>query len=132
MDEDAFIAHAVALNRTLGSPAYPADETALRGFARASAARSYDPAGAARQLAAARGGFDRRAALRQLAVPTLVIHGTDDPLIRLAGGEDIARHIAKAWLLTIHGMGHDLPDALADILASAIAANTRRANDPCI
>jgi pimeloyl-ACP methyl ester carboxylesterase len=127
VDEDEYLAHSIALNQMLGSPAYPADEAALADFARAAAARAYDPAGAGRQLAAARGGPDRRAALRQLDMPTLVIHGADDPLVKLAGGQDIAAHIPKAWLLTIHGMGHDLPDELADILASAVGANTRRA-----
>jgi pimeloyl-ACP methyl ester carboxylesterase len=127
VDEEAYLAHSLALNRMLGSPGYPADEAALRDFARAAAARAYDPAGAGRQLAASRGGPDRRAALRQLDVPALVIHGADDPLVKLSGGEDIAAHIPKAWLLTIHGMGHDLPDELADIFTSAIAANARRA-----
>jgi pimeloyl-ACP methyl ester carboxylesterase len=126
VDEDGYLAHSIALNRMLGSPAYPADVAALRDFARAAAARAYDPAGAGRQLAASRGGPDRRAALRQLDVPTLVIHGADDPLVKLAGGQDIATHIPKAWLLTIHGMGHDLPDELADIFTNAIAANARR------
>lgn len=126
-DEEAYVAHSIALNTILGSPAYPAENTKLRDFALAAAARAYDPAGGARQLAAARGSPDRRAALCQIDVPTLVIHGADDPLIKLAGGEDIARHIPKAWLLTIHGMGHDLPDELADIFASAVAANARRA-----
>ena len=126
-DEDAYLAHSIALNRMLGSPAYPANETALRDFARAAAARAYDPAGAGRQLAASRGGPDRRASLRRLDVPMLVIPGADDPLVKLAGGQDIAAHIPKAWLLTIHGMGHDLPDELADVFTSAVAANARRA-----
>jgi pimeloyl-ACP methyl ester carboxylesterase len=129
VDEEAHLAHSIALNRMLGSPAYPANEEALRDFARASAARAYSPAGASRQLAASRAGPDRRAALRELDVPTLVVHGADDPLVKLAGGEDIARHVPEAWLLTIHGMGHDLPDTLADVLASTVAANARRATD---
>ena len=124
---DAYMTHAIVLNRAIGSPAYPAPEAALRDFARAAAARAYDPAGAGRQLAAARGAPDRRSALQRLDVPTLVIHGADDPLINLAGGQDIARHIPKAWLLTIHGMGHDLPDELADIFTAAVTANARRA-----
>jgi pimeloyl-ACP methyl ester carboxylesterase len=128
-NEEAYVAHSIALNTILGSPAYPVEDARLRDFALAAAARAYDPAGGARQLAAARGSPDRRAALCQLDVPTLVIHGADDPLIKLAGGEDIARHIPKAWLLTIHGMGHDLPDELSDILASAVAANARRTPD---
>lgn len=127
VDEEAYLQHSVALNRILGSPAYPVAEAALREFARKSARRSYNPAGAARQFAAGRCAPDRREALRALDVPTLVIHGAADRLIPLAAGEDIANHVPKAWLLTIQGMGHDLPDELNDMLISAIAANAHRA-----
>ena len=126
-DMEAFVRHSILLNRTLGGPAYPVEDAQLRAFAEASAGRAYDPAGAARQLAASRGASDRRAALGALDIPTLVIHGADDPLIGLIGGEDVARQVPRAWLLTVHGMGHDLPDDLSDLFATSIAANARRA-----
>jgi len=126
VDEEAYLRHTVALNRTLGSPAYPVDEALLREVARRSARRAYDPAGAARQFAVSRCARDRRAALRTLDIPTLVIHGAADRLLPLAAGEDIANQIPKAWLLKIQGMGHDLPAELSDILVSTISANTRR------
>jgi pimeloyl-ACP methyl ester carboxylesterase len=128
IDLEAYLQHSVALNRALGSPAYPVDKSVLREFARQSAHRSYDPAGAARQFAAGRCAPDRREKLRTLDVPTLVIHGAADRLIPLAGGEDIANHIPKAWLLTIKGMGHDLPEELNTILVSTIGANAHRTN----
>ena len=129
VDMPGFLHHSLRLNRALGSPAYPVEEAKLRAFAEASAARSHNPAGAARQLAAGRGAPDRRPALAKLDIPTLVIHGADDPLIGLPGGEDVARAVPKAWLLTVHGMGHDLPDELSELFVSAICANARRAAD---
>jgi pimeloyl-ACP methyl ester carboxylesterase len=126
-DMEAYLAHSVALNRTLGSPGYPTTETDLRAFARRAAERAYYPIGAARQLAAGRGAVDRRAGLRLLSVPTLVIHGADDPLIPAAAGEDVARNVKDAWLLKVGGMGHDLPALLCPLFALSIASNARRA-----
>lgn len=126
-DLDAYLTHSVALNRVLGSPSYPTPEADLRVFAADAARRSYDPAGVARQIAAGRGAADRREGLGRIAVPTLVIHGADDPLIPAEAGEDIARCAPDAWLLRIGGMGHDLPAALCDLFAANVAANARRA-----
>lgn len=127
MDEEGYLLHSIALNRALGSPAYPTPEPDLRAFATKAARRSYNPAGNARQFAAARGGPDRRPALGRLRQPTLVIHGADDPLLTVDGGQDVVRHVPGAWLLVLSGMGHDMPDELTDIFVSTISANTRRA-----
>jgi pimeloyl-ACP methyl ester carboxylesterase len=62
-------------------------------------------------------------------VPTLVIHGADDPLVPAACGEDTARSINGAELKIIPGMGHDLPVELANEIADAIAALARRATN---
>ena len=68
---------------------------------------------------------DRRALLKDVKVPTLVIHGEDDPLVPLPGGRDTADSITGARLLTIPGMGHDLPLALVDTMADAIAEHAK-------
>ncbi len=128
-DREAFLAHQVALNRVLGSPAYPAPEAELRQFAARAADRAWNPAGAARQLAASRGASDRREQLRSLSVPTLVIHGVDDPLLPIENAADIARNIPGAWLLEVNGMGHDLPAELFDLIVGAVTLNRARAND---
>lgn len=127
IDHEGYLAHSVMLNRALGSPDHVTDEDELRAFAATAAARGYDPAGAGRQLAAARAGADRRAALRLLAVPTLVIHGAEDRLIPAVCGEDIARNVRGAWLLTVNGMGHDLPAPLLDLFLATIMVNVARA-----
>lgn len=125
-DREAYLGHQVALNRVLGSPLYPTDESELRAFAAAAADRSYNPAGAARQLAATRGAADRREQLKALSVPALVVHGVDDPLLPVECGRDIAQSLRGAWLLEVDGMGHDLPAGLAPLFVSAIGANCRR------
>lgn len=128
VDRAGYLAHQVALNRLLGSPLYPTPEADLRSMAERVASRSYHPAGAARQMAAGRGSPNRRPALRQVTCPTLVIHGSDDPLMPPVCGQDTADNVPNAWFLRINGMGHDLPDQLTGILAAAIAANCARAN----
>ena len=56
-----------------------------------------------------------------------MIHGADDPLVPLAGGQDTAKHIPGAELKVIAGMGHDIPEALNEEVAEAIAGVARRA-----
>ena len=99
VDREGYLAHQVSLNRTLGSPAYPAPEAELRRMAGLVADRAYYPPGAARQLAAGRGAPDRRPALRKVTCPTLVIHGSNDPLMPPICGLDTADNIPNAWYL---------------------------------
>ncbi|MEE2795154.1 MAG: alpha/beta fold hydrolase, partial [Pseudomonadota bacterium] len=70
---------------------------------------------------------DRRPMLRDIAVPTLVLHGEDDPLVPCEGGRDTAACIPGAKLKTIRGWGHDLPMELVDEVADAIAGHARTA-----
>lgn len=126
-DEEALVAHGVTLARTIGSPAFPATEDRLRERSRALVRRSHYPEGATRHLAAIVADGDRRAMLRQIAVPTLVLHGEDDPLIPVEGGRDTAAHIPGARLVTIPGWGHDLPPELFGRIAGEIAGHARAA-----
>jgi pimeloyl-ACP methyl ester carboxylesterase len=109
--EDA-IDRAVLFNRTVGSPAYPTDETELRDRAVRAFDRAVNPQGVARQLAAAMTTPDRTEDLRRLDLPTLVIHGAEDPVIAVSGGQATAEAIPGAELVVIDGMGHDLPRPL--------------------
>ncbi|HYY22676.1 MAG TPA: alpha/beta hydrolase [Thermoleophilaceae bacterium] len=60
-------------------------------------------------------------------MPTVVIHGRDDPLVRLPAGEATARAIPGAELIVIDGMGHDLPREVWPRVVDAIERNARRA-----
>jgi pimeloyl-ACP methyl ester carboxylesterase len=116
-----------AENRAVfGSPAYPESLRERVAAARSAYHRSHRPAGVARQMQAVIADGSRVARLRMLAVPTLVIHGADDPLIPVAAGRDTAAVIPGARLEVVPGMGHNIPDALAaritDILLRFVRA----------
>ncbi|APZ98993.1 alpha/beta hydrolase [Sphingopyxis sp. QXT-31] len=124
-DPEAMIAYSVRAARVIGSPAYPAAEQRLQRRVRHDFERGWYPQGVARQMAAIVADGDRRAMLATIKAPTLVIHGEADPLVPLAGGKDTAANIPGARLLTIPGMGHDLPLALVDTLADAVVGHAR-------
>lgn len=88
---------------------FPDDEALDRGRAERSFARGLSPAGTGRQLRAILASGSRKERLRNVTAPTLVIHGTVDPLVRPAGGKDTAASIFGAKLLMIERMGHALP-----------------------
>ncbi|MEZ5680697.1 MAG: alpha/beta fold hydrolase [Erythrobacter sp.] len=126
-DEDVLVDHGVMLARTIGSPGYPADEERLRERTRFSVRRSFYPEGPTRHLSAIVADGDRRAMLKDVRVPTLVLHGEDDPLVPVEGGRDTAASIPGAKIKTIPGWGHDLPLELVDEVAGAIAAHAKAA-----
>ena len=122
---DQVIPIGIRVARAIGSPAYPTPEDRLRERIARDYARSFYPEGPARQIAAIMDDGDRRKRLRGVTAPTLVIHGTDDPLVPVEGGRDTAKAIPGAKLHEIPGMGHDLPLELVDEIANAIAAHAR-------
>jgi pimeloyl-ACP methyl ester carboxylesterase len=125
-DQAGYLDHRVAAARLIASPGFPFDEEAQRVQASAEFGRSYNPPGFARQIAAVGAAGDRRARLRAIAAPTLVIHGAQDLLFPLAGGQDTAANISGAELLVIEGMGHDMPAGLNDTFIRTITANAQR------
>jgi pimeloyl-ACP methyl ester carboxylesterase len=127
---EAAVEHTVGVFRTIGSPAYPMDETRIRELAAASYDRSHSRAGIARQLHAVTASGDRTEALHRLRLPATVVHGASDPLIRPVAGRATARAIPGAQLRLIEGMGHDLPRELWPTFADEIAATAARAGAP--
>lgn len=113
--------------RVLGSPAYPADPDEVAAVAAVAFDRGHDPRGVGRQLVAIHASGDRTEAVRTIGVPTLVVHGADDPLITVEGGRATAAAVAGAELLVLPGMGHDLPRQLWPQLADAISRTADRA-----
>lgn len=116
----------VALFREISGPTF--DEAEFRELAIKGFERSYRPDGTARQLAAILASGDRTEALGRLDVPTLVMHGLVDPLVRPSGGVATAKAITNARLLMFNDMGHDLPRSRHGEMIDAIAANAARAN----
>ncbi len=103
------------------------NEARVREQAARSFDRSFYPEGAPRQMAAMFGSGRRSAALAELNVPTLVIHGRDDQLITPSGGFRTAELIPGAHLMFVADMGHDLPEPLWPVLVDAVISHTSRA-----
>jgi pimeloyl-ACP methyl ester carboxylesterase len=115
------IARGVKVWRVIGSPGFPATDEELRAYvARGVDYAPYDLAANARQLAAVIAAPPRNDRLGAIRVPTLVIHGADDPLIPVAGGEDTARSIPGAEILIVPGLGHDFREAAVPVYFEAI------------
>jgi pimeloyl-ACP methyl ester carboxylesterase len=126
---DAYIAHIRELFAAIGSRELPRDVDDIRAMAATSYDRDHDYRGPLRQLAAVLASGDRTAELRRITAPTLVIHGSADPLVSLSGGRATARAIPHAQLMIVEGMGHDLPHVLWPRLIDAIARHAVRAGD---
>jgi pimeloyl-ACP methyl ester carboxylesterase len=127
LDEAGFLAHSLAFERRIAGSGYPFDEEHQRALFLEEVQRAYDPGGAARHLAAMAISGDRRQRLATIRIPTLVIHGADDPLVLPACGKDTALSIPDAKLMLIDGMGHHLPPSLYRTVAEAIHRTALRA-----
>jgi pimeloyl-ACP methyl ester carboxylesterase len=126
-DRAEYIEYTLGLFKLIGSPAYPMDDDRFRALAAASYDRMHYPIGFMRQLAAIVASPERTQALGSVTIPTLVIHGEEDPLIQVSGGEATAKAIPRAKLMKVRGMGHDLPRELWPEFVDAIVQNTERA-----
>ncbi|MDQ1395699.1 MAG: hypothetical protein QOG64_958 [Acidimicrobiaceae bacterium] len=122
------IERGLAASKVIGSTGFPFDEERIKQRTGEAFDRSFYPIGMARQLVAIMASPDRTPDLAKVDVPTVVIHGGADPLVTPSGGEATAKAIPGAELLTIEGMGHDLPQGVWPQVVDAIAANAGRAN----
>jgi pimeloyl-ACP methyl ester carboxylesterase len=128
-DREAFIEQAVVNTKAISSgTAYPFDAEAVRRGAARGFDRAYHPKGTGRQFAAILAAGDRTEALRGIRVPTLVVHGTEDQVIGVSGGEATAAAISGARLLRVPGLGHELPPGFWPTLADALVENADRAD----
>lgn len=126
-DRDSVVERAARVTRIIGSPAYPPDPDELKARALEAFERSFYPLGTARQMVAAAAHGNRKAALQQLDIPALVIHGQADPLVPVEGGIDTHEALRGSQLMLIDGMGHDLPRQLWPQIVSGITQLTSRA-----
>jgi pimeloyl-ACP methyl ester carboxylesterase len=126
-DREAIVERGIRTFKVIGSPDFPFEEERIRDIAGRSFDRGYSPAGVLRQLHAITASGDRTAALHSVHVPTTVVHGSRDVLVKPSGGRATARAIPGARLRMIEGMGHDLPHAVYPEIVEAIASNAARA-----
>jgi pimeloyl-ACP methyl ester carboxylesterase len=128
--KEAYVERIVKLFALVGSPGFERDDDELRELASTSWDRGVDPAGLNRQLGAIIASGHRARDLKRIRVPTLVIHGKSDRLIRPSGGRATARAIPGARLDLIDGMGHDLPRGVWPRIVDGIEQNAARAAQP--
>lgn len=118
----------IDLFRTISGSGFTFREDRFREIAEKSVARGLSPRGTARQFAAIlEAGGRRQKTLRDVRTPTLVIHGTEDPLIPFRAGAATAKLVPGAEFLPVKGMGHDLPVDAYPLLVGAIATHARKA-----
>ena len=125
-DRDAAVAQYLAGIRAWGSPACY-DEGRLRALAGEAFDRCFDPAGRARQMMAIVGSGSRSAALHDVRVPALVLHGDADRLIDPSGGRRTAEAIPGARFVLLEGMGHDYPPEYWDRWTQLVSEHARAA-----
>jgi pimeloyl-ACP methyl ester carboxylesterase len=121
--EEAYIAAFCRSWKVLRAGSFPADEARDPTRAARMWARGVNPTGTGRQLLAIFASGDRTARLAGVTAPTLVIHGTVDPLVSVQGGRATAAAIRGARLLEIPTMGHALPMVLWPEVIGAIGAH---------
>jgi pimeloyl-ACP methyl ester carboxylesterase len=121
------IASGLAARRLLAGVNNPFDEDLERRKLERAYDRSYYPAGFGRQLVAILAARTRVSALHDVKVPTLVVHGLDDPLVPPENGRRVAGAVPGARLVELEGMGHNMPDQLWPLVADAIAETAARA-----
>jgi pimeloyl-ACP methyl ester carboxylesterase len=125
-DEGSVIEYLVAYQRMLAGGTRPFDEAAWRELVRRDVERAGDMAASENHNLIAEGDVPS-GPISSIAVPTLVIHGTADPMFPLAHGQALADEIPGAGLLTLEGAGHGIDHADSEAIAHAILAHTATA-----
>jgi pimeloyl-ACP methyl ester carboxylesterase len=119
----------VRIFRAIGSTGFEQDVDEIRRSTLLALQRDPDArAGRRRQHRAVRAAGDRTAQLRTINAPTVVIHGSADPMCDASGGRATAEAIPGARLELIDGMGHDLPPGAWPRIIDAIVDNARTAD----
>ena len=119
---EQIVAHGIKLRTVISGPGYPTDPAAMRALVERNVDRRYYPPGAARQYLAIMASGPRVDLLKTVKVPTLVLHGEDDPLLPVECGRDVAALVPGAKIETFPGWGHDVPEQMVPKLVSSISS----------
>jgi pimeloyl-ACP methyl ester carboxylesterase len=123
-DDKSVIEYLVGYARVLAGDERPFDEEAARELVRRDVERAHDIAASENHGAIAEGELPRDP-LSSIAVPTLVVHGTADPMFPLEHGRALADAIPGAELLVLEGAGHGVVRADWQQIARAIIRHSR-------
>jgi pimeloyl-ACP methyl ester carboxylesterase len=123
-DDAAVVEDVVAMFRVLAGSRHPFDEAHERALATIELIRSPCLASSSNHGIAVATTPPWRRRLDEIACPTLVIHGTEDPILPFAHGQALAAEIRGARLLPLDGVGHELPMATWDCIVAAVLAHT--------
>jgi len=118
--EEAYIESNVKVRQALSGYGKKLDEEYVRKRSKGFFLRGYFPEGVGRQLAAVLTAENRDEKLKKLNVPALIIHGDDDPMIRLESGIHTSKMIHGSKLHIVKGLGHDLPVYVFDEIINVI------------
>ena len=129
-DEETLMNHAYKVQKVLSGSKYPPSKEDVIERTKASMARNVDPKGVGRQMAAISASGDRVQGLSSIPTPTLVIHGTEDPLVTVDGGRDTAEVIPNSRLELIDGWGHTMPREVWQPIADLIMDHVRNHENP--
>jgi pimeloyl-ACP methyl ester carboxylesterase len=128
-ERESAIGYLVDYTRMLAGGERQFDETAARELVRRDVERARNIASAENHGLVSEGEVSPKP-LSAIAVPTLVIHGSADPLFPLAHGQALADEIPGARLLTVEGAGHGVDRADWQTIVRAIIEHTARADEP--
>ncbi|MDB4975970.1 MAG: alpha/beta hydrolase fold protein [Myxococcaceae bacterium] len=123
---DDVIAHFVKAWTVLGAAPHRSSDSRLRQLGQLSYDRGMSGRGFARQFGAIMAAPPRTRRLRKLRVPTVILHGVQDPLIPHVAGRVIGAQIPGARLLIIDGLGHELGPSAWQYTIDALEQNARR------
>jgi pimeloyl-ACP methyl ester carboxylesterase len=123
-DRDAVIEYLVEDERVYAAHSRPFDEKARRELAGRTFDRSFDLAATMTNHFVLDGGRSWRDRLGEIRVPTLVLHGTEDPFFPIGHGRALAREIPGARLVPLEQTGHEVPRETWDIVVPAILEHT--------
>jgi pimeloyl-ACP methyl ester carboxylesterase len=125
-DRESYIESAVQARKALAGGGFAMADDEVRRTAGETYDRAHHPDGMVRQIMAIGASGGRRERLRTIRIPTVVIHGDADPLVPHAGGLDTHNAIAGSEMLTIPGMGHELPEGAWPLVLDAIERVAKR------
>lgn len=123
-DVDAVLENRTSMFKALTGPAHPYDEESRRTLFKAEIDRAVNFSSTANHGPAIEASQRWHERLETIGVPTLVIHGTADPILPFDHGEALVSAIPGATMLALEGVGHETPQAVWGTVVDAMLAHT--------